>query len=261
MKTYNILLLSISGILILINFLLLSAFEPEIHRWGRIISTLSLMAFFLKDFRRKKYLLLTILTLFLTADVFALNYQDVFMQQAFFVLQSLAYLLLLVRIGKYLIKPKLRLYQKLYFSVVVLLNFAFVILIGGILAEEVQNFMLQITFYVYGISAVFFISGGILYYERFPNYLSTAFLLAVAGLVLSNLMGFSAHFLGFSEFFYIDRLFYVIGIAGLVAYSYYFDMLQTSTSAEKPGRTEENLSGRSKDHETVDEYAEEHDYL
>lgn len=261
MKPFNILLISLSGILILINFLFLTLYEPEIHRWGRVISTLSFLAFFLKDFHSRKYLLLGIFILFLSADLVALNYQNISMQQTFFVFQSLAYTLLLIRIGKYLIRPKLKLYQKLYFSLVFILNTAFVIMIGGLLAEEVQNSILQFLFYMYGFSAVFFISGGILYYDHFPNYLSTAFLFAVAGLVLSNLMGFSAHFLGFSEFFYIDRFFYVVGMAGLVAYSYYFDSLPSSAYGRKFENTKKNFSGRSASHEVIEQREEEHEYL
>lgn len=260
MKSFKLLLISLSLLLMSVNFILLANFEPEIHRWGRVIGSLCFFGLFLKEFKAKKILLLLVFSLFVMADFIALSYHEVTMQQIFFVLQSLAYVLLIFRIGRYLLKTKLKTYQKFYFSLVLILHAFFVVIIGDLLAEEVQNSLLQILFYTYGIAAILFISGGILYYDRFPNQLTTAFLVAVAGLVLSNLMGFSAHFLGFTEFFYLDRFLYVTGLAGLMAYSHNFESLQShdNVSGEDIGN---EFSKFSSAQQIIDEHIEEHNYL
>lgn len=221
MNNFIRLLLYLSGFLVLVNFLLLMEFEPVVNRWGRILSTLTFLALFLKDFHRNKFLLMGAFLLFFTADFFALTYQETSSQQAFFALQSLAYLCLVYHTGKRLVKQKFKSYQTIYFSIVFLLNTFFMLVVGHILAEEVQDPMVEALFYVYGLSAIVLISTGILYYDRFPDNLSASFLISVVGLVLSNLMGFPAHFIDFWEFFYLDRLFYVLGMAGLVSFSYY----------------------------------------
>lgn len=261
MKRFNLLLISLSLVLVIINFLLLANYDPEIHRWGRVAGSICFLGLFFTEFKRKKILLLLVFSLFAMADVVALNYHEVLMQQIFFAAQSLAYVLLVFRIGRYLLKTRLKTYQKIYFSLVLILNAFFVAIIGDLLAGEVQNSLLQVLFYVYGISAILFIGGGILYYDRFPNQLTTAFLIAVAGLVISNLMGFAAHFLGFTEFFYPDRLLYIFGLAGLMAYSHYFESMQAShedASGEAAGR---ELSGTTSAQQIIDEHVEEHNYL
>lgn len=259
MKAYNILIISLSAGLILLNFLLLFQFGPEVHRWGRVISSSVFLAVFLKDYHPKKIFLTGAFILLVTADVFALSYQNVLPQQAFFILHSLTYFLLLFHIGRYLIKPRLIRYQKIYFSFVFLLNTFFVVILGDLLAEEVRDSIVQILFYVYGLFAILFISGSILYYDKFPNGLSTSFLLVVAGLVLSNLMGFPAHFMKFAEFFYLDRLLYVIGLSGLVFYSYYSG--QILCKEKNNGSSEDYESKRLTAQQVIDQHIEEHNYL
>ncbi|MHA6280084.1 hypothetical protein ACXYMT_07870 [Salinimicrobium sp. CAU 1759] len=261
MKKYNILLVCLSGFLILLNFFLLWQYGPEVHRWGRVISTLTFLILFLKHFHPKKILLLGALVLLIIADAFALEYHQALSQQAFFALQSLAYLFLVFHISKYLVKQKLKPYQIGYTAIVIFLNCSFIVILGDLLAEEVKDQMVQNLFYVYGIATIFFISGGILYYDRFPNDLSASFLIAVAGFVVSNLMGFPAHFMEFGEFYYLDRMFYVLGTAGLVSYSYYAGKALSSVSGNTSPEYLEDLQRRTFTREVLDEQMEEQDYL
>lgn len=261
MKKYNILLISLSGFLILLNFLLLWQYGPEVHRWGRLISTLTFLVLFLKHFHPKKILLLCALVLLIVADAFALKYHEAMSQRSFFALQSMAYIFLVFHIGKYLVKQKLKRYQIGYTAIVVFLNSSFIVILGDLLAEEVRDQMVQNLFYVYGVATILFISGGILYYDRFPNDLSASFLIVVAGLVVSNLMGFPAHFMEFEEFFYLDRMFYVFGTAGLVSYSYYAGKALSSVSDDISPEYRRDLHKRTHPGEVLDEQLEEHNYL
>lgn len=221
MMNHKTLLLSLSGLLILVNFSLLMVFDPEVNRWGRVLSTLSFLALFLSQFNHKKILLLGALIMLLISDIAALEYQKSFSQKTFFTFQSLAYFFLIWYTGRYLIKQKFQKNQLIYLALVFLLNTFFMLVIGDLLSEEVRDPGVEALFYLYGTSSIILISTGILYYDRYSNDLAASFLIAVIGLVLSNLMGFPAHFMDFWEFFYLDRLFYVLGTAGIVTYSYY----------------------------------------
>ena len=235
MKNYFILLLSLSGLLILGNFFLLMEFGPEVHRWGRVISTTTFLVIFLTQLGHKKIMILGALFMLLVADIVALTYQKVASQQAFFAFQTLAYLLLIIHAGRFLFNQNLRLNQTIYFGIVFLLNTFFMLVIGDLLAEEVNNPGVVALFYVYGFSSIILISTGILYYDRFPNDRSASFLFTAIGLVLSNLMGFPAHFMDFWEFFFLDRLFYVLGTAGLLAYVYHSKKHPTPSTHDTTG--------------------------
>lgn len=221
MKNFRVLLVVLTVFSIMVNFILLAGFEPGVHRFGRVLTTFIFLGLFCRYYHSKKILLLGALLLLFIADLFALTYQKPISQQVFFAAHALAYLLMIFHTGRYVLKQKLRSYQIGYTTIVFFLNSSFIIILGDLLAEEVNDQMVQNLFYVYGFSTILFISVAILYYDRFPNNLSTSYVFAVAGLVVSNLMGFPAHFMEFSEFFYLDRMFYVLGIAGLVSYSFY----------------------------------------
>jgi hypothetical protein len=206
-------------------------------------------------------LLLGALVLLIIADAFALRYHEALSQQAFFALQSLAYIFLVFHIGKYLVKQKLKRYQIGYTAIVIFLNSSFIVILGDLLSEEVKDQMVQNLFYVYGIATIVFISGGILYYDRFPNDLSASFLIAVAGFVVSNLMGFPAFFMEFQEFYYLDRMFYVLGTAGLVSYSYYAGKALTSVSGNISPEYLKDLHKKTYPQEILNEEVEDQNYI
>ncbi len=216
MKGINSFLPILTGILIGLNFYLLLEFPPEVHRWGRIACSGFFTLLLITRRNNQNALLIGSMLLFLMADMFALRYDYSVPQQAFFALQSMAYLLMLIQIRKSIRKPNTSGYERWFFTGVFLVNLCFVFIIGNVLSDEVNDPLLEVLFYLYGLSSILLISAGILYYDTFSDNKSTAYLWAGLALVFSNVTGFSAHFLEYHEFFYLNRLLYVTGIASLV---------------------------------------------
>jgi len=60
---------------------------------------------------------------------------------------------------------------------------------------------------------------GFSYSNRYSNKSSFYFLWAVLGLVISDISGFMSYYLNVEEFFFPDRMFYIIGLLCLVKFS------------------------------------------
>lgn len=220
MKRRITLLGGLTVFFVFLNFILLYEFPPEVHRWGRLACSSSLFLLFIIRINKQNALLALALACLVVGDIFALQYDLVFSQHAFLVLQTAAYLVTLINIRKLLKKTKTVGYERWFFTGVFLINIAFVFIMGGIFSEEVNNPTLIFLFYLYATFAVFLLSSGVIYHNNESGKKSTAFLLAVIGLVFSNITGFSAHFLEYTELFYANRLLYVTGVASLVYFGY-----------------------------------------
>lgn len=209
-----------TGTLLILNFLLLYLFLPEVHRWGRIACSAVFLLYLAKDISPRHTPFIGSVACFFIADIFALWYDQIFPQQIYFALHSLAYLIMLFQVKHFIRKPSGSGFERFFFLAVFLIHVTFMFIIGDILSEEVDNLLLEMLFYVYGISAVGLITVGVLFYNHFSDKKAKAFLFTTLGLVFSNITGFSAHFLEYAEFFYVDRFLYVSGMASYIYFSH-----------------------------------------
>ena len=208
----------ITTILLLINFYVIYAYGLEISRWARLISTfvLLLMLLWQNTYSRR---MLGVFIFLLISDLGLFYYEEPLANSGTFLMRISAYLLLVFVVVPELKKLQTNLFQKLIFVTVFVLNLAMLYMLVGMVPAGHIYPGLNILFYTYGISMITMVIAAISYSNRYSDRISFFFTAATLCLVFSDITSFIAYYLEFEEFYYPDRFFYILGIAGLVKFT------------------------------------------
>ncbi len=208
----------ITTILLLINFYVIYAYGLEISRWARLISTfvLLLMLLWQNTYSRR---MLGVFIFLLISDLGLFYYEEPLANSGTFLMRISAYLLLVFVVVPELKKLQTNLFQKLIFVTVFVLNLAMLYMLVGMVPAGHIYPGLNILFYTYGISMITMVIAAISYSNRYSDRTSFFFTAATLCLVFSDITSFIAYYLEFEEFYYPDRFFYILGIAGLVKFT------------------------------------------
>ena len=207
-----------TAILLGANLYIIFAYDLELSRWARLISTS--VFFFLLVWRRSfsKRMLFAFLLL-MVSDLGLFYYEYPPVNAITFLMRISAYILLVLVVAPELKGLKTNLFQKILFAIVFVLNLAMLYMLVGMVPEQYLYPGLNNLFYAYGISMIMMVIAAISYSNRYSDKTSFYFTAATLCLVFSDITSFIAYYLKFYEFYFPDRFFYILGIAGLVKFT------------------------------------------
>lgn len=208
----------ITAILLLANFSIIIAFDLEIIRWARIIST-SVFLLVLLWKRIKNWKMLAAFIFLWISDFGLFQYENPISNSATFLMRISSYILLVLVVTPELRRLKANYLQKLIFVTVFTLNLAMLQMLVGMVPESFVYPGLNILFYIYGFSMMAMVIAAISYSNRYSDKTSFYYTAATLCLVFSDITSFIAYYLEFYEFYFPDRIFYILGLAGLIKFT------------------------------------------
>lgn len=219
MKNLNTLLVVIGAILIISNFYVIHEFGLLQSRLLRILGTSILFFIFLLKAKRKEPFLIVGFILLLASDFLLLKYELPWVKKLTFALVILAYLSLIKHIRPYVSNLEVNLFQKGLFLGVLSINILMLYLLIDMAGSKWDDSWHKFLFYLYGMSMIVMVILGFSYSNRYSDKSSLYFLWAVLGFVISDISSFIAYYLNVEEFYYPDRIFYIIGLLCLLKFS------------------------------------------
>ncbi|WP_026914406.1 lysoplasmalogenase family protein [Christiangramia portivictoriae] len=211
-------LLILAGLLALSNAFLISEYDLQMIRWGRLVTTSVIFISLIWRQRSDKLLLTAVLFLFLS-DILLLNYEHVYSNAATFLSRISAYVLLVLVIFPEIRILKMSLVQKVVFALVFSLNIAMLYVLVDMVPEKYEYPFLNSLFYIYGSAMITLVLAAISYSNIYSDATALFFTAGALCLVFSDIMSFIAYYLEFHEFYYADRFFYIFGVSALVKFS------------------------------------------
>jgi hypothetical protein len=221
MGQINKMLLLVSVLLLVVNIWGILNFDLETSRWLRLFSSGVFLSLFLwKSSAKNKWLNSAFILLFIS-DIFLLNYESSIFRSLTFIAGILAYTFLFLRILPKIKNLKSSLTQRIIFGFIFLLNAGLLLFLVDMIPQELEfnNPLENLLFLLYGLAIITLVIAAISYSNRHANAPSFYFTIAVFGLAFSDITSFIAYFLQFPEFFYPDRVLYILGLAALVRYT------------------------------------------
>ena len=219
MKNLRNLLVLIGIILLASNLYVISEFGLQESRWLRILGTSILFFIFLIGAKREDKYLIFGFSLLLVSDFLLIKYEIPWVKKLTFTLVILAYLSLIKHISPYVRNLEANLVQKLMFIVILAINVVMLYFLIDMVGDKWDDSWHTYLFYLYGMTMIVMVVLGFSYSNRYSNKSSFYFLWAVLGFVISDISGFLAYYLNVGEFYFPDRIFYIIGLLCLVKFS------------------------------------------
>ncbi len=211
-------LLIATVLLLFTNCYVIFEYDQDASRWARLISTSIFFGLLLwRDSYSRK--MMSVFILFIIADVLLFYYEYAWVNTFTFLARISAYTLLVLAVIPELKKLKTNLFQKIIFVLVFGLNLAMLFILLDMVPEKFAYPYLDSLFFIYGIVMIAMVIASISYSNRYANKTSFFFTAATLCLVFSDITSFIAYYLEFNEFYFPDRFFYLLGIAGLVKFA------------------------------------------
>lgn len=153
------------------------------------------------------------------SDFGLFQYENPISNSATFLMRISSYILLVLVVTPELRRLKANYLQKLIFVTVFTLNLAMLQMLVGMVPESFVYPGLNILFYIYGFSMIAMVIAAISYSNRYSDKTSFYYTAATLCLVFSDITSFIAYYLEFYEFYFPDRIFYILGLAGLIKFT------------------------------------------
>lgn len=217
MKPSKSILFALTVFLIVINLIAVAKYDEATINIMRVVNMILFFLFFLWQKRFSK-IQLAVFILLLICDILLLDYQNPIFNLLIFLTRMMAYFLLFVMLIPKLRRIQINLFQVAIFIGLMGLGVFLLSALYDMIPSKEKFTTFQMLFYVYGIAGLFAIISAVYFNNRFENKTSFYFIMAIMGLLLSDLTYFIATYLEFPEFYYPDRVLNIIGIAALVYY-------------------------------------------
>ncbi len=185
----------------------------------------SMVVFFLIFLRSGYYSrrALLIFVAFVLNDLLLISYENEVYQNLILLIRLCAFLLLARLVLPYLRKIKVKRFEGILFTGILIINLLLLYYIqDSIFDTENGSWLESILFYGYGTALIVSVSTAFTFFSRYFDKASIFFLLSLLGLVLSDLTFFIGFYLDFSEFYYLDRGFNVLAIGFLLHFIFLF---------------------------------------
>lgn len=131
----------------------------------------------------------------------------------------IAYLTLILHVLPLVKNLKTDYLQKGIFMVILAMNLVMLSTLLDMEGDRIEDFNQLLLLFLRGFTIIGLGVLAFSYSNRYSNAGSTYFLLAVLGIVFSDIFAFITFYLGVSEFVYADRLFYLLGLGFLARYA------------------------------------------
>lgn len=210
-------LIAVILLLLGLNFYVIDHFDLNLSRWSRLITT---TVFFIILITRKptRRLLGGAFVLLMASDILLFFYENVMLNMLTFILRSLAYSAMILTVVPELKNLRTNIFQKLIFFSALTLNVYMLFILVDMVPKEFVYPHLDKFFYVYGIVMIGMVVASISYSNRYASRSAFYYTSAMLCLVFADISSFIAYYLDFQHFYYPDRLFYILGLAGLTRF-------------------------------------------
>ncbi|TRO63993.1 hypothetical protein FGM01_10815 [Christiangramia sabulilitoris] len=155
----------------------------------------------------------------LFSDILLFFYENSLASSVTFILRIVAYLLLVSTVFPQIRNLKSSLFQRFVFLLVFGVNLVMLVFLVDMIPAKFDYPYMNVLFYAYGITMLALLIAAISYNNRYSDEPSFFFAAAALFLVFSDITSFIAYYLEFYEFYYPDRIFYILGLAGLIKFS------------------------------------------
>lgn len=192
---------------------------------SRIVRFASMFFFFLIALGPKyfKGSALVIFFAFVINDFLLIYFESSFNQNLVLFIRLCAYLLLARLVWPYLKKIKVEKFQGVVFGVILIFNLLLTYYLNdSINGESDSGYLENLLFYGYSISIILSVSIAFTFYNRYTDKTSVFFVIAVMALVMSDFTYFIGFYLGFREFYYLDRAFNIVAIGVLLHFLFLY---------------------------------------
>lgn len=217
MKPYKHILPLLTVGLIILNIAAIVFFSQDVNRWMRFGNMILFFLLFLTPYYYNKKGLL-VLFLFLICDTLLIYYESVIINALIFIIRSVSYLLLAGMVIRRVRKLKTNMLQKLIVIFAVALNIFLLYTLIEMVPSSKYYSIFDFLFYLYGFSVIVSVIIAVSYSNRYADKTSLFFLGAVLSLAFSDLTYFISVYLKFSEFYFADFVFNILGIALLLQF-------------------------------------------
>lgn len=202
------------------------------NRELRLMSSLVFLiaAVFLVYRRKNIPLYIWALPLLVVCDLLLLYWETGLSKNLYYPVHSVAVLLLIRSISKEKTEIKIPVFDWIYLGIISLVLSWIIIALGQLFSEVLENPLMELFFYFNGFSIVVLVIATFFFSAKSGDRFSSFFFLAVLGLAISDLLLFTIYFMDYTEFRYVDNLFYIFGVGFLL-----------SSITEDSRKTEENF--------------------
>ncbi len=212
------LILAVTLVLILINCVVTYLFDLDAGRWAGLITTL-IFCLLLIGRGMGNLKIPGAFSFLLFSDILLFYYENSLANTATFLLRISAYLLLISSVFPEIRHLKSSLFQRFIFLLVFSINLVMLVFLIDMVPAKFGYPYMNVLFYAYGISMLALLIAAISYNNRYSDEPSFFFAAAALFLIFSDITSFIAYYLEFYEFYYPDRIFYILGLAGLVKFA------------------------------------------
>lgn len=216
MKPNKLLLPALTIFLLVVNLIVFGYFGDFI---SRIVRFITMVLFFLMALLPKyfKSSALIIFFAFVINDFLLIYFESSINQDLVLFIRLCAYLLMARLVQPYLKKIKVELFQGIIFGVVLILNLVLLYSLNDSINSGGDVTILdELLFYGYGTAIFVTVGIAFTFYNRYTDKGSVFFVIAVMALVMSDFTYFIGFYLGFREFYYLDRAFNIVGVGVLL---------------------------------------------
>ena len=131
----------------------------------------------------------------------------------------LAYISLIIHISPYVKNLKTNFFQKVLFVLVLAINTVMLFLLIDMVEGGMDDNIHSLLFFLFGFVMISLVIFAFSFNHRYSNQSSFYFICAILGFIFSDISGFISYYLKVDEFYYPDRLFYLIGLLCLVKFA------------------------------------------
>ena len=219
MKPFKYFIPVFTLVFIAINLMVVINLDETVGRWVRFATIFSFFLLFISPWYFNKRGLL-VFTLLLISDGLLLKYEHPVFNALIFIVRTGIFLSLLGLVFNRLGQLQTNLFQKIVFTIAIGLNIFLLFVLVDLIPPDQSYSFSDLLFYIYGFSVIICVSGAVSFSNRYANRRSIFFLGSVLGLAFSDLTYFIAFNLGFSEFYLVDIVFNILGVAFLLKFMF-----------------------------------------
>lgn len=204
--------------LLLANCFIIFEYSQDYSRWARLASTSVIFIILLWQNRYSKKML-SAFCLLILSDILLFHYEEPTINMLTFFSRMGAYALLI-----YAVVPELRnlqtsSFQKIVFLLVFGLNASMLVVLMDMVPGKFLYPGLDYLFYAYGSIMIGMVIAAVSYSNRYANKISFYYTAATLCLVFADISSFIGYYLEFPDFYFADRIFYIVGIASLTRFA------------------------------------------
>lgn len=185
----------------------------------RIVTSISFFIIYLfSSSPREKFFFMAFILL-IVADLLRLGFELPVYKKFLFICMILVYVFLNIHISRYIKNVKANNLQKVILVVALTINIVMLFMVVEMAEYKLGDIVQSSLFFLYGVALISLMVFAFAFNHHYSNEVTFFFICAVLSFVFGDISGFIAYFVEVDEFYYPDRLFYLLALAGLVKFA------------------------------------------